>query len=79
MRRVGDGENAPPLSRAEQAVERGDLAMAIRALEGGVVSESEVVRQWITHARARLATDATLVLLEGHALDQLAKPGAKIP
>ena len=79
VRRVGDGENAPPLSRAEQAVERGDLAVAVAALEGGVVSESEVVRQWITHAKARLAADAALASLEGHALDQLAKSGASIP
>jgi uroporphyrinogen-III synthase len=59
IRKKGEAPDAPPVSRAEAALDRGDLASAVAALAPGRES-SETVASWLSAAEARLAAEAAL-------------------
>lgn len=64
IRRTGEAPDAPPVSRAEAALDRGDLASAIAALSP-VRDQSETVAAWLADAEARLGVEAALSSLRG--------------
>ncbi|MDF1751017.1 MAG: mitofilin family membrane protein, partial [Alphaproteobacteria bacterium] len=59
IRKKGETPDAPPVSRAEAALNRGDLASAVAALSPGR-GTSETVTSWLKAAEARLAAEAAL-------------------
>ena len=59
IRRTGESPEAPPVSRAEAALDRGDLASAIAAL-APVRDQSDTVAAWLAGAEARLGVEAAL-------------------
>lgn len=59
VRRKGDAPDAPPVSRAEAALARGDLTGAVAALTP-VRDVSTTVDLWLAGAEARLAAEAAL-------------------
>lgn len=70
VRRKGEAPDAPPVSRAEAALARGDLAGAVTALApeaGG----SETLRVWLAAADSRLAAEAALANLRAAAAESL--------
>jgi uroporphyrinogen-III synthase len=62
IRKKGEAPDAPPVSRAEAALNRGDLASAVAALSPGR-DASNTVAAWLTAAEARLAAEAALTNL----------------
>lgn len=71
VRRTGEvpGETvAARLSRAEAALARGDLAEAVKQLEGLAGAARAAAAGWIADAKARLAADAALAELDRGAL-----------
>lgn len=59
IRKKGEAADAPPVSRAEAALNRGDLASAVAALSQGRET-SETIATWLNEAEARLAAEAAL-------------------
>jgi len=60
---TGDGPG-PVLSRAENALNEGEVAFALLQLEDLPVSAQEAMADWIADARARAETDAALNTLQ---------------
>jgi hypothetical protein len=75
IRRKGEAPNDPPVSRAEAALERGDLASAVAAL-APVRDRSVAVADWLSAAEARLAAEAALADLRAAAADRISGGGA---
>lgn len=66
IRRIGDDPDLPPVSRAEAALERGDLAAAIEAVNE--ISDSDAVVSWMINAQERLAVEQALTDLRSNAI-----------
>jgi uroporphyrinogen-III synthase len=66
IRRKGEAPDTPPVSRAEAALERGDLISAVAALSP-VRDGSEAVAAWLEGAEARIAAEADLATLRAAA------------
>lgn len=75
VRRVGDAAELPAAAHAEAALERGDLAAAVSALDGldGPAAE------WVEAARSRLVLDAAKEDLRRLALSRLGAIGEARP
>ncbi len=56
------------LSRAEVFVERGDLAQAVRELEGLSAPAARAVKGWMRQARDRLVLEQSIRMLQAEAL-----------
>ena len=68
MRPVGEGGDASPVTRAERALGRNDLAAAVAALDG--VSGPAV--SWRARAQSRLEADAAVAAVRTRIVDRLA-------
>jgi hypothetical protein len=79
VRRIGEGDDLSPIAQIELAVERGDLAVGVAALEERAASDSEAIQSWLIHAKARLAAEAALTSLGAHTLDELKRIGMATP
>lgn len=66
VRRKGEAPDMPPVSRAEAALERGDLVSAVAALSPAR-DGSETVAVWLAGAEARIAAEANLDTLRAAA------------
>ncbi|MGD8810748.1 MAG: hypothetical protein PVG24_14155, partial [Gammaproteobacteria bacterium] len=69
MRPVGDDGDASPVTRAERALARNDLAAAVAALDA---VPGDAAAQWRTRARARLDADAAVGAVRARIVDRLA-------
>ena len=67
---AGDGASAT-LARAKSALDKGDLAVAVREVETLQGKPREAFSSWLGEARARLAAAETLTRLEGALLISL--------
>ncbi len=75
MRKVsGDGATSP-VTRAERAVRRGDLAAAVAALEG----VDAAAGAWVKDARARVEADRAIDAVQAELVEMLAAAGRKSP
>lgn len=70
IRRKGEAPDAPPVSRAEAALERGDLDSAVAAL-APERERSPSADEWLVAAERRLAADALLNALRAAVADGL--------
>lgn len=78
IRKKGEAADAPPVSRAEAALNRGDLASAVAALSQGRET-SETIAAWLNEAEARLAAEAALTDLRDAVAAGLAIAPAPAP
>ena len=76
LRRLGDGPNHAPLSRAEAALQQDNLPQAIAAIEGLVISDP--VARWRTLAEKRLSAEDALRQLRRLSLAEMSAQFAKI-
>lgn len=76
LRRLGDGPNHAPLSRAEAALQQDNLPQAIAAIEGLVISDP--VARWRTLAEKRLSAEDALRQLRRLSLAEISAQFAKI-
>ena len=77
LRRVGEvaGEEADArVARAETRLAEGDLAAAVAEVEGLAEAPGRVAADWLSDARARLATARALAVLDARALAAYAAP-----
>lgn len=74
IRRTGESPEAPPVSKAEAALERGDLSGALAAMDSlrGTSEEADV---WIAMAERRLQAEAALSTLQEAILDDIGVAG----
>jgi uroporphyrinogen-III synthase len=68
MRPVGKDGDSSPVTRAERALARNDLAVAVTALDG--ISGPAV--PWLAEARSRLAADAAIAAVRARIVEWLA-------
>lgn len=68
MRPVGEAGDSSPITRAERALARGDLAAAVTALDG----MPGPAGPWLASARDRLAADATIAAVRARIAERLA-------
>jgi hypothetical protein len=74
---AGEGQGGA-LARAKAALDRGDLAAAVKEVETLDAAEREAYSAWLGQAHARLAADETLLRLEGLLLVSMGS-GASAP
>ena len=74
VRRIGDDQDLPPVSRAEAALGRDDLIAAIAAMSE--ISGSAVVSSWIEDAKAHLLVETALYNLRKQAINLLVQVSA---
>jgi hypothetical protein len=74
---VGSGEPSAVLARAETALNKGDLAAAIKEVEALPTPARDAYAGWLDDARARLSANATLNTIESAVLASFAAPEAK--
>jgi hypothetical protein len=67
---AGEGTQAA-LARAQSALDKGDLAVAVKEVEMLQGKPREALSSWLAAARARLAAAETLTRLEGALLVSL--------
>ena len=72
---AGKGPEAA-VARAEMALDTGDIAGAVRALEGLTGAAGDAAAPWLAGARARLAADAAVATLESEAIGRIGGAGA---
>jgi uroporphyrinogen-III synthase len=70
IRRTDSSESAPAASRAEAALEKGDLAGAVAAVEP-LAGEDPLIADWVKKAKQRMAASASLKVLRDAALARL--------
>ncbi len=70
IRRTDSSESAPAVSRAEAALEQGDLAGAVAAVEP-LAGEDPAIAGWVTQAKQRITASEALMALRGAALARL--------
>ena len=70
IRRTDSSESAPAVSRAEAALEAGDLSGAVMAVEP-LAAEDAVIADWVTKAKQRIAANNSLKVLRDAALARL--------
>jgi len=70
IRRTDSSETAPAVSRAEAALQDGDLAGAVAAVEP-LAGEDPAIAGWVTQAKQRLTASEALMALRGAALARL--------
>lgn len=70
IRRTDSSESAPAVSRAEAALENGDLAGAVAAVEP-LAGEDPLIADWVKKAKQRMAASASLKVLRDAALARL--------
>jgi len=79
VRRVGPdatgSDAASVLARAEAALQGGDLAGAVKQVEGLQGPPGEVMQPWLAQARARLAAEDAVRTLNTQLMQSLAKAG----
>jgi hypothetical protein len=68
MRPVGEAGESSPITRAERALARSDLAAAVAALDG----MPGPAAPWLASARARLAVDAATAAVRSRIAERLA-------
>jgi len=73
---VGSAEPGAVLVRAETALNKGDLAAAIKEVESLPTPARDAYAGWLDDARARLSTNATLNTLESAVLASFGAPAA---
>ncbi len=77
VRRVGPdakgGDAASVLARAEAALQGGDLAGAVKQVEGLQGPPAEVMQPWLDQARVRLAAEDAVRTLNAQLMQSLAK------
>ena len=74
---VGSGEPSAVLARAETALNKGDLAAAIKEVEALPTPARDAYAGWLDDARARHSANATLNTIESAVLASFAAPEAK--
>lgn len=82
VRRVGDvagGGAEARVARAEAGLAAGELAKAVAEVQGLEGAAAEVAANWLAAARARLAAEAAVTVLDERALAALAGTGADAP
>lgn len=67
---AGKGPEAV-VARAELALDTGDIAGAVKALEGLTGAARDAAAPWLAGARARLAADAAVATLESEAIGRI--------
>ena len=67
---------AAVISRAEHAVEKGDLTTALTELDALPPAARDAMRDWTGRARARADIDAALQLLNAELAEKAAQPGS---
>jgi hypothetical protein len=75
MRKVSGDDATSPVTRAERAVRRGDLATAVAALDGA----DEAAAGWVKDAKSRVAADRSIAAVQAHLVEMLAAAGRKSP
>ncbi len=84
MRKISGDDATSPVTRAERAVRRGDLASAVAALDGA----DDAAGGWVKDAKARIAADRAIEAVQAHLVGMLAAaarsndraaPGGKSP
>ncbi len=68
MRKVSGDDATSPVTRAERAVRRGDLASAVTALDG----VDDAAGGWVKDAKARIAADRAIEAVQAHLVGMLA-------